>query len=560
MKTTNKPTPIERFYSMLKPDSLEIRNIYVYSISKGLLSLSLPLGIQALINFIQGGKISTSWVLLVFLVILSVLINGLFQIFQLRITENLQQKIFTRAAFDFAYRIPRVKFDTLFNKYPPELMNRFFDTVSIQKGLTKILIDFSTAILHIFFSLVLLSLYHYFFLFFSFLLILLSYFAFKQTFKRGLTTSIKESSNKYELVDWLQELARNVITFKLNTGSNFPLNKTDTMTDKYLQSREKHFNVLLWQYSFMVFFKVLIAFGMLVIGGLLVMEGKMNIGQFVASEIVLVLLINAFEKVILSLDNIYDVLTSVEKIGEVIDMELDDNSGEVFLESFKGDGFSIELENLRFKYPHQNKYILKDISFRVKSGDKIMITGSNGSGKSTLLNILAGLYEKTDGKILFNDIPLSNFSSESIKKEIGEYLNNQKLFNGTIYENIVMGRSIEKDSLNWILESLGLINYIKSLDDGLETKIGPSGIRIQGSNIQKLILARVLITKPKLLLLEDPLDNLDREDRKKVLNFLTERSNGWTLVAISNDKYLARQCDQVIIIENGKINNSSNSL
>lgn len=545
---------------MLKPDSLEIRNIYVYSISKGLLSLSLPLGIQSLINFIQGGKISTSWVLLVFLVILSVLINGLFQIFQLRITENLQQKIFTRAAFDFAYRIPRVKFDKLLNKYPPELMNRFFDTVSIQKGLTKILIDFSTAILHIFFSLVLLSLYHYFFIFFSFLLILLSYFAFKQTFNRGLTTTLEESSNKYELVDWLQELARNVITFKLNTSSNFPLNKTDTMIGKYLQSREKHFKVLLWQYSFMVFFKVLIAFGMLVIGGLLVMEGKMNIGQFVASEIVLILLINAFEKVILSLDNIYDVLTSVEKIGEVIDMELDDNSGEVFLESFKGDGFSIELENLRFKYPHQNNYILKDISFRVKSGDKIMITGSNGSGKSTLLNILAGLYEKTDGKILFNDIPLSNFSSESIKKVIGEYLNNQKLFNGTIYENIVIGRSIEKDSLNWILENLGLIDYIKSLDDGLETKIGPSGITIQGSNVQKLILARVLITKPKLLLLEDPLDNLDREDRKKVLNFLTDRSNGWTLVAISNDKYLARQCDQVFIIENGKINNSSNSI
>jgi ABC-type bacteriocin/lantibiotic exporter with double-glycine peptidase domain len=545
---------------MLKPDSLEIRNIYVYSISKGLLSLSLPLGIQSLINFIQGGKISTSWVLLVFLVILSVLINGLFQIFQLRITENLQQKIFTRAAFDFAYRIPRVKFDKLLNKYPPELMNRFFDTVSIQKGLTKILIDFSTAILHIFFSLVLLSLYHYFFIFFSFLLILLSYFAFKQTFNRGLTTTLEESSNKYELVDWLQELARNVITFKLNTSSNFPLNKTDTMIGKYLQSREIHFKVLLWQYSFMVFFKVLIAFGMLVIGGLLVMEGKMNIGQFVASEIVLILLINAFEKVILSLDNIYDVLTSVEKIGEVIDMELDDNSGEVFLESFKGDGFSIELENLRFKYPHQNNYILKDISFRVKSGDKIMITGPNGSGKSTLLNILAGLYEKTDGKILFNDIPLSNFSSESIKKVIGEYLNNQKLFNGTIYENIVIGRSIEKDSLNWILENLGLIDYIKSLDDGLETKIGPSGITIQGSNIQKLILARVLITKPKLLLLEDPLDNLDREDRKKVLNFLTDRSNGWTLVAISNDKYLARQCDQVFIIENGKINNSSNSI
>lgn len=558
MIINNKPTPLERFYNLLKPDYTDIKNIYVYSIFKGLLSLSLPLGIQALINFIQGGKISTSWVLLVSLVILSILINGLFQIFQLRITENLQQKIFTRAAFDFAYRIPRVKLDALFNKYPPELMNRFFDTVSIQKGLTKILIDFSTAILHIFFSLVLLSLYHYFFLFFSFVLILLSYFVFRKTFKMGLSTSILESSNKYELVDWLQELARNVITFKLNTGSDFSLKKTDQMTNKYLLSREKHFNILLWQYSFMVFFKVLIAFGMLVIGGILVMEGKMNIGQFVASEIVLVLLINAFEKVILSLDNIYDVLTSIEKIGEVIDLELDDNNGEDFLNSCNEDGISIELKNIKFKYPKQKKYVLENISFKVKTGEKVMITGVNGSGKSTLLKVLAGLHEKTEGQILFNNIPLSNFTYESIKKVTGEYLNSQQLFNGTIYDNIVIDRAIEKENLNWILDSLGLTEYIKTLNDGLRTIIGPSGIKIPESNIQKLILARVLINKPKLLLLENPLNNLDREDRKKVLNFLTDRSNAWTLIAISNDKYLARQCDQVIIIEKGKINNSSN--
>ena len=540
---------------MLKPDSVEIRNIYVYSIFKGLLSLSLPLGIQAIINFIQGGSISTSWVLLVSLVILTVFLNGLFQIFQLRITENLQQKIFTRAAFDFAYRIPRVKLDALFNKYPPELMNRFFDIVSVQKGLTKILIDFSTALLHIFFSLVLLSLYHYFFLFFSLVLILLSYFVFKKTFKLGLSTSLVESSHKYVLVDWLQELARNVITFKLNTGSNFSLSKTDESTTKYLFSREKHFKILLWQYSFMVLFKVLIAFGMLVIGGVLVMEGKMNIGQFVASEIVLVLLMNAFEKVILSLDNIYDVLTSIEKIGEVTDLELDNNLGDDFVVQTDSLGFNIDLENVKFKYPNQNNYILNNISFKVKSGEKIMITGPNGSGKSTLLNVMAGLYEKTEGKILFNDLPISNFSSESLKEVIGEYLNDQQLFKGSIYENIVIDRVIKKENLNWVLENLGLTDYIKNLNEGIHTVIGPSGIKVQRSNIQKLLLARILVTKPKLLLIEDPLDNLDRADRKKVLNFLTDRKNDWTLVAISNDKYLARQCDQVFIMENGEINN-----
>ena len=250
------------------------------------------------------------------------------------------------------------------------------------------------------------------------------------------------------------------------------------------------------------------------------MEGKMNIGQFVASEIVLVLLMNAFEKVILSLDNIYDVLTSIEKIGEVTDLELDNNLGDDFVAQTDSLGFNIDLENVKFKYPNQNNYILNNISFKVKSGEKIMITGPNGSGKSTLLNVMAGLYEKTDGKILFNDLPISNFSSESLKEVIGEYLNDQQLFNGSIYENIVIDRVIKKENLNWVLENLGLTDYIKNLNEGIYTVIGPSGIKVQRSNIQKLLLARILVTKPKLLLIEDPLDNLDRADRKKVLNFL----------------------------------------
>ena len=160
-------TPLRRFWLLLRPDKLEIRNIYIYAIIIGILNLTLPIGIQAIINLIQGGAVNTSWIILILMVASGIALSGILQINQLRITEDLQQKIFTRAAFEFAYRIPRIKLEKLFKQYAPELMNRFFDVVSVQKGMTKILIDFSSATIQVIFGLILLSLYHPFFIIFS---------------------------------------------------------------------------------------------------------------------------------------------------------------------------------------------------------------------------------------------------------------------------------------------------------------------------------------------------------------------------------------------------------
>lgn len=166
------PKLFARFWSMLRPDSAEIRNIYLFSILSGILSLGLPLGIQMIINFIELGQLSTSWFVLVFLVVLSLGLSGVLNIFQLRITENLQQRIFTRSAFEFAERIPHIKLTELLKKYATDLTHRFFDTLTIQKGLSKLLIDFTASILQLLFCLVLLSFYHSFFIFLGIVLVL----------------------------------------------------------------------------------------------------------------------------------------------------------------------------------------------------------------------------------------------------------------------------------------------------------------------------------------------------------------------------------------------------
>ena len=150
-------SPLHRFYNLLLLDKKDVLQLFFYAIFAGLVSLSLPLGIQAIINFIQSGRVSVSWIVLVVLVVMGVALVGVLSMMQLRITENLQQKIFIRSSFEFAGRMPRIKFEELYGTYPPELANRFFDTLTIQKGTSKLLVDFSAAILQIVFGVVLLT-------------------------------------------------------------------------------------------------------------------------------------------------------------------------------------------------------------------------------------------------------------------------------------------------------------------------------------------------------------------------------------------------------------------
>ena len=213
-------TAWQRFVNLLKLDKKDLKQVFFYAIFAGLVNLSLPLGIQAIINLLQAAQVSTSWIVLVVLVTLGVVFVGVLQLMQIRIIENIQQKIFTRASFDFTYRFPKIKMSELRGIYPPELANRFFDTINVQKGLAKILIDFPAAILQIAFGLILLSFYHPFFIIYGVLLVILIYIVFKFTIEKGLRTSLKESDHKYRVAHWIQEIARSIVSFKLSGKSS----------------------------------------------------------------------------------------------------------------------------------------------------------------------------------------------------------------------------------------------------------------------------------------------------------------------------------------------------
>lgn len=550
----NKYTPVQRLWRMLKIDSKEIRNIYIYSIFIGLVSLSLPLGIQAIVNLIQGGQVSTAWIVLVVFVVSGVAISGIMQVFQLRIVENLQQKIFTRAAFEFIYRIPRVRMEELYKHYAPELMNRFFDVMSVQKGLPKLLITFVSALLQVAFGLILLCLYHPFFIVFCLILILLIIIIYIFTAKRGLETSLEESKHKYKVAHWMEEVARNIITLKVAGKTDLSLQKADEHVHNYLHAREAHFKVLVQQYAMMIAFKVIVVTGLLAIGGILVMQQAMNIGQFVAAEIIILLIMNSIEKLIINVEIIYDVITSLEKIGQVTDMELENDNGYEIPNLNLQDGLNMELKNVGFIYPDSNIKVLKDINLSIKPGEKIVITGANNSGKSTLLRLLSSMFDVTEGVISYNGLPKNNIHPDSLRAAIGSCLYEENLFDGTLLENITLGRGdISLEEIIKISESISLGTFVKNLTDGYQTKIEPLGKKLPQSIVDKIILARAIANKPKLLLLEYPLENLNQEEREMAYDYLMTIENKWTLIAVTNDDCLASKADKIVIMDNGRI-------
>ena len=541
---TEKFTPVKRLWRLLSTYRREIRQIYTLAVLIGFVNLTLPLGIQAIVNFIQTGEITVSWVLLVCFVLIGIAITGLLQVLQLRIVENIQQDLFSRSAFEFAYRIPKITFLELDRTHAPELVNRFFDTLTIQKGLPKILIDFSLAAFQIIFGLILLSIYSPYFVLLGISLIVILYIIFQVTGPRGMRTSLKESKYKYNLAHWLQEIARVNRSFKLNTSSNLHLTRTDDIATKYLTSRENHFKVLLNQFQMFVGFKVIVAAALLLLGGYLVFEEQMNIGQFVAAEIIILLIINSVEKILRVIETIYDVLTALEKIGFVTELKLDRNVGVIEISDQKG--YSIKTNEIKFQFPMDDNPKIDNLSFEIPSHSKVYLTGNSGSGKTLLMQILAGIHTIDEGEFYINDIPFSNYNKEGLYKHIGLTFPSNQLFEGTIKENITLGREIEYKKLLGMINYLELYNFLAHQPKGLDTEIDSGGRRLPGSIIQKLLLARVLIGSPRLMLLENPLSSVESEDKKRIIDFIFEKFEYSTIIVISDFYYWKERCNQII--------------
>lgn len=517
-----KPTqsPWQRLGALLKLDKSTVSQLYLYAFLSGILSLSLPLGIQSVIHFIQGGQITTSWFILITLVILGVIITGWLQIMQLRLTENIQQSIYIRYSFDFAYRFPRFNRMALKGKIPSELMNRFFDIVSLQKGIAKVLLDVTASTLQIIFSLLVLSFYHPFYIGFSIALIILLYLVFRPLIKLGFNTSLEESKYKYKTAHWLQEIAKADWSFRLAPNGEHYLNQLDAHTHSYLNSREKHFKVLWTQYIWMIAIKAVIVASLLGLGGYLVIDQQMNLGQFVAAEVLILLLLGAVEKMIQNLETLYDVFTSLEKLGQVQDIPL------TFEEKT-----TLENSNLFPMELIETNGPKASVVLSIDALQHTMIHCTNQRNAAAFLRQMIDPTASETRKPRWNfSIPQGDVLATQLE-QIGWFAKGVHLFEGSLKNNILLGRpELNNEDLQKALETVGMAYFPYQMKEGYDVPLSKSTKLLSEEERERILIARAIVHQPKALLLSLHGLALSTIDKTNLLKSIQENYPETTII------------------------------
>ena len=558
MEKINISRSLYKLFRLLRLDGKEITALYLLSILSGLIQLSLPLGIQAIINFaiVATGRnqLPASMWVLILLVVLGVLFTGMLKINQMKIVEKIQQKIFTRFSFEFSYRIPKLNVKSIDQFHLPELVNRFFDIPTLQKSMAKLLLDIPTAVIQLCFGLILLAFYNSVFIVFGIILLVILYLILYISSPKGFEASLQESNFKYDIGGWIQEIARGIKTFKFFNSYNLHIEKTNHLLEGYLHSRNRHFQILKLQYWSLVVFKILITASMLIVGGILLIRQEINIGQFIAAEIIILTIMNAVEKLIVSLETVYDLLTSVEKINKITEKPIDEEGSYEFI---KKQGIEIEAKNLSFGFEKND--ILQNISFHIKPGQKVAITGDGDSGKTVLLRLLTGVFQDFKGELSFDQIPINNYNLNTLRNHIGIYMQKQDIFSASLWENITLGNAdINEQEVLDVFKIVGLDNFYKSLNKGFDTHLEPTGKQLSSSNVQKLLIARSLLNEPALLLLDEPMKLIAADDKQFLQNYLFSLKNV-TIIFTTTDPSLISKSEMVIHLEKGSIKSIQNA-
>ncbi len=547
------PSPVERTLTLFAREKREILSIFFYATLAGGLSLVLPLAVGGIVQLVQGRLFLQPVVLLISFVVLGTIVAGVIQVGLLRVVERIQQRVFARMALEFAFRVPRMRYSASLETNLPEQMNRLFEAIAIQKGVQKILLEVPTALLTILFSLVLLTLYSPWFSVFAIVVTALLYVVIRWTGPEGLETSIVESKYKYKAVHWLEELARAFHAFKYAGDSMLPVERMDDVVTGYLKYRRKHFAVIVKQTVALIGFKTFITAAVLIIGATLVQTNRLLLGQFVAAEIVIVTVLAGVEKLISSLSTVYDILTSVDKSGHVADIPLEPRGGLAPINT-PGVGIAIETKDVRFRYAGASNPSVDGISISVRPGERVAIMGFDGSGRSTLLKLLGGLIDEYDGTIRFDGITLRDLDRPALRARIGQMLSWTDLFEGTVEENVSVGRAhITPLQVRRALDDLALTDEVQQLPNGMQTEITNSGRTLPAHLANKLLVAQGIAGDPRLVVLDDFFQNLDAGSRALIIQLLTDRARPWTVVAVSNDPNLLAAFDRVIVVHEGRV-------
>jgi len=532
--------PVDRVWGLLRSELNDVFVVLVYAVLVGILSLATPLAIQVLINQLAFGVVLQPILFLGLALLVCLTLAAGLQIAKRYVVEVIQRRVFVRAVSDLAARFTRVRMDQLDGRYGPELANRFFDVLTLQKATSTLLLDGITAVLQALVGFSLLALYHPVLLLFDVFAVLLVGVVLIPLGWGAERTAIAESKSKYAVAGWLEEIARHPLLFKMGGGQSLGERRADLLTRKYLSYRQDHFNVFFRQYSGMQIVNVVLSVVLMVSCGWLVLEGQLTLGQLVAAEFIVASAIAGVSKFTDKLETVYDLLAGIDKLGSLLDLEAERSGGRH--RGARVDGAEVELQQVGYTGPGGR---VAPMDLKVRPGESLRVYGRAGAGKSTLAEVLLGIRRPTTGVVLRDGMPVEALAPEEVFGE-ALLLRTGEVVQGRLEENLLFGKEVAPEAMWAALEEVGIAERVRQLPDGVQTELGAKGQPLSDSQVLDMQVARALLVNPRLVVVDGLFDGLETTHRRRLLEALRRRP--CTLVVFTEDRAVAEECDRTILL------------
>lgn len=535
--------PIMRLARLLGPEWNDLWIVLVFAFIAGLLSLSTPIAVEALINTVAFGRLLQPVVVLATLLFGFLAFAGIMQAMQTYVAEVIQRRLFARVSADLAYRLPSIDASRLDGAYAPELTNRFLDVVTLQKIVAQLLLDGINIVLATFVGMTVLAFYHPWLLGFDVLLLGLVVSGLAVLGRDAIRTGIDESKYKYRITAWFEDLARCGTAFKPAGGAEFAADRANLLTTKYLGHRQSHFSVLFRQILFVLGLQAVAGTVLLAGGGWLVIQGQLTLGQLVAAELIVSTILGSLAKVGKHLEGFYDLVAAVDKLGILFDLPVERHDGLLVMESEDG-GLPVSLKGVQVAGVRGR--LAEGLSLDVACGERVAIVGGAKSGKSALCQLLYGASEPSSGRVTIAGLAPTDVRPDVLRASVAMSAASE-IFEGTLAENVHLRRRIVgTKECRAALEAVGLLDDCLDLKQGLDTPLTAATTCLSSGQQRLLMLARAIAAEPKLLLIDGTLDGLPDEQLETALAALLDPRRGWTLVVATGRRDVASRLDRVV--------------
>ncbi len=543
----SSPRPFQRLRQLLLPERRDLAAVVVFAGAVALLSLATPIAVESLVNTVAFGVLIWPVAVIAGILFSCLGLAAAIRALQVYAVECLQRRLFVRVVADYAVRLPRTRLDAFDHRYGPELANRFFDILTLQKSLAFLLLDGVALVVTAVVGMVVLAFYHPFLLGFDILLVLAIAFILFVLGWGGVRTSLHESHAKYDVAAWLEELVRDPRTFKFAGGSRFALAKADRLAAEYIDARKDHFRVVLRQTVFALGLQVIASTALLGLGGYLVIDRQLSLGQLVAAELIVALVVASVSKLGKYAEAYYDLLTAAEKLGLITDLPLERDGGESLADS--GRGIAIRVRGIG-SVSHRPLPTPSD--WQIDAHERIAFVGPSGSGLTTLFEMLCGLRDADGGSVEIDGIDIRSLSLTLLRGRIA-LVERTDLFDGSVLDNVRFGRpESTPEDVREALRFVGLLDVVHGLPKGIDTNLTPGGSPLSASQSLRLAIARAIIGRPRLLILDGVLDGLDLRDSPELIPRLFDRAAPWTLLVGSVDPAIVGLCDRIVTPPRGE--------